>query len=287
GESNGKEIYSSEKIGDFIFTKNKLITIEETGERTYLYDATNHKQLAIPTGDPVALDGSNDSNIIVINTLDRSTFRRALFVYTLSDGRFKELMGNGNAPVDSSFSLLAPDGKTVIYQLSADGSTYVDDPFDDRDALNIGTINRVIGFLPAGNGLFIEKTFNTFGVLNPETGKFTETKQPLHVGSVIGLSKNSQVYIEYLFGNDPDGQNIILTRDNTTQTIYQNNGDTGQITDIRASTSREFIEIEFSPQPPIYDSYKTFSKPKDGAIILIDQQGNTIDQITASLIRWL
>lgn len=293
GDSETTELYRGNKIGDFAVANRKILLVIEDTEtqqfNTALYQIKGTTKTAVepPKGIAIGVSGATDKDHFLVRTRDQSTLQNHLFLFSAETSTFTELIKENGDPIHASHASFAADSSTIVYTDAADGALYLLDSATDRSPLSFGVVSTLQRYLPDDSGIFYEST----------PGKYEFVKND---GVVSTIVNNIEVSDAKIFTNHTDvvllkndfsllssSQKIIMKTPQA-ETVFQEINNAKQLVRrIDISPNDEYILIQQSNVPVIYDGYRTRTEPKQSQIELRSTSGLLKDSFQGSLLQWL
>ncbi len=283
-----KLLYESETIYDFVHGKKTLLVAEKVNDDIRLIEASKgRKILTEPVGTLRSLYGSLFGDLYVISYVQEDSRSTETYVYDATNNTFELLQEDGN-PIEILEATVAEDGQTLLYRDKSDFTLYVDNIYDTKPALPLGVISKIVRYFPDNSGVAVERPERNPGLINViET--FSGNVTDVDLGLTTSLSTLSKDLTAYAVRVDFTGTDletdVVKIVDQQASDLYSPDPNM-RIHDINISVNDEFISLELSPKPVIYDNYSLNSQPQNSTIKILHSNGELIEEVFGSSAQW-
>lgn len=282
-------IYETETLYDFVQGKTTLLVVEASNEKPQIVEASSKRNIEQePDGTLRGIFGSSFGDLYILSYVREDNRSTETYLYDALENRFQQLFDANGAPIEILEATLAEDGETIFYRDKNDFTLYVDNVFDNQPALPLGVISKINRYFPDNSGIAVERPERNPGlisIINTYSGDVEEVDLGLST-SLSTVAVNRTAYaVRVDFIGESLSSDVIIVSEESSETFYTPNSEV-RLHAIDISLNDEFISIESSPKPVIYDNYALNSQPRSSTVTILDTAGVELESFPGSNVQW-
>ncbi len=286
-----KIIFSHDTIIDYALSKSSIAVItDETDQQNMLILHGSTQETIILPEDSIIrdIDGSLTKNSYILALANTQDYLTTLWEYSVADNKFKILKNDSGEPVQTTEAQYAPDGTSVIY-LDQNRTLLLDNFSDNRTAINFGSFDSLRRLLPNERAVFGYRKNKPTTLLAIDGSEVAPPKSSeLSAQALLTQDLKTYLYLKQVYDDSSDSlQQQLVSFTDQERLLTSVNLKNSLILELYLSPNDQYILIEKSTQPVIFDNNTPNAKPKNVFTeIMVRDQDQIVMTIEGFNIKW-